>query len=158
MLVFAGFFLGLVFFLAGLSGAISRVQTGRRWRRLEQRGANVNAEVLSRVPAEAGDGCTVTTRWEWKESFYTRRFTVPQKWWDKHGGTMIQVRIDSNKPELGELALTARSPVLTLVVAGIWLAMAVVGLLFLFRSVTIGCDQSQFDLIEPVCESVRAYT
>lgn len=159
MLVLAGFFLGLVFLLAGSSGAISRAQTGSRWRRLEQRGVTLNAEVLSRVPSEGADsGCTVTTRWEFEDNSYQRKFTVPNEWWDKHGGTTIQVRVDSNRPEFAELALLKKSPHWTMLVAVIWFAMAVVGLFFIFRSVTMGCDQLQFDPIEPVCESVRAYT
>jgi len=159
MLVLAGFFLGLVFLLAGLSGAASRVRTGNRWRRLEQRGVTVDAEVLSRVPAE-GDtkGCTITTRWEYEDDSYRGEFTVSEDWWEKHGGTTIQVRIDSNKPQVAEIALQAKSPNWTLLVAMIWLVMAVVGAFFLFRSITMGCDQSQFELIEPVCESVRTFT
>lgn len=159
MLALAGFFLGLVFLLAGLSGATSRVRTGNRWRRLKQRGVTVDAEVLSRVPAEGDtDGCTITTRWEYENDSYRGEFTVPEEWWERHGGTSIRVRIDSAKPGVAEIALQAKSPTWTLAVAIIWIVMAVVGALFLFRSVTMGCDQSQFGFLEPVCESVRAFT
>lgn len=157
MLVLAGFFLGLVFLLAGLSGGVSRARIGSRWWRLEQRGVTVDAEVLSRVPAE-GDtaACKITTQWEWQGNSHGREFTVPQEWWDKHGGTTIRVRIDSGRPQVAEIALQARSPTWTLLVALIWFGMAVVGVFFLVRSVTMGCDQSEFEFLDSVCESLQA--
>ena len=148
----------MVFLLAGLSGGVSRARIGSRWWRLEQRGVTVDAEVLSRVPAERdAAGCKITTQWEWEEKFHRREFTVPQEWWDRHGGTTIRVRIDSSRPKVAEIALQARSATWTLLVALIWFGMAVIGVLFLFRSVTMGCDQSEFGFLEPVCESVRAF-
>ena len=157
MLVLAGFFLGLVFLLAGVSGGVSRARIGFQWRRLEQRGVTVDAEVLSRVPAEGVEGaCKITTQWEWEQNLHRREFTVAEEWWDRHGGTTIPIRIDSSRPSFGAIAAQAKNPTWTLLVALIWFVMAIVGVFFLFRSVTMGCDQSEFGFLEPLCESVQA--
>ncbi len=54
MLVFVGLFLGLVFLLAGTSGALSRLREGLRSMRIRRRGMNIDAEILRSQPLTTG--------------------------------------------------------------------------------------------------------
>jgi hypothetical protein len=54
MLGLVGLFLGLVFLLAGASGAVSRIQVGLRSMRISRRGMNIDAEILRSQPLTIG--------------------------------------------------------------------------------------------------------
>ena len=161
MLVFLiGLFLGLVFLLAGLSGASSRVRLWMQRMRMRRRGVTVEAEVLSRrtlsgIASDARSGFLVTGQWLWGQTQYQGEFTVPEHWWEGRGGLRIPVRIDPKKPHRAVVESGSRNPVWDLLFALVWFVMAVVGLFFLLRSVSVACDQVRFDALEPICESLR---
>jgi hypothetical protein len=160
LVLLIGVFLGLVFLLAGTSGAVSRFRGGRRTMRLRRRGVTVPAEVLSRQPVsdERGDAvsaCVITGQWEWGHESYKGRFTVSTSWWEEHAGISIPVRIDPNRPHIAEIPLESGSPVGKMLIGVAFLVMAVVGIGFLARSATVACDQAQYGFLEPICESVR---
>jgi hypothetical protein len=160
LVLLIGLFLGLVFLLAGTSGAVSRFRTGRRTMRLHRRGVTVQAEVLSRRPVsdergDAGSACVITGQWDWAHKSYKGQFTVPMSWWEEHAGISIPLRIDPNRPHIAEIPLGSGSPVGTMLLAVAFLIMAVVGIGFLAGSASVACDQAQYDFLEPFCESVR---
>lgn len=160
LVLLIGLFLGLVFLLGGLSGASSRVRLGMQRMRMRRRGVTVDAEVLSRrtLSGNAGNarsGFLVTGQWLWGQAQYQGEFTVPEHWWEGRGGLTIPVRIDPKKPHLAVVESGSRNPVWELLFALVWFVMAVVGLFFLFRSVTVACDQVRYDTLEPICESLR---
>jgi hypothetical protein len=159
LVLLVGLFLGLVFLLGGLSGAVSRIQMGLQTMRMRRRGITVDAEVLSRrmLADKAGDAPSeflVTGQWLWGEAQYQGEFTVPERWWESSGG-LSSVRIDPKRPHLAVVESGLINPVRELLLASVWFIMAVVGLFFLFRSVTVACDQVRYDSLEPICESLR---
>lgn len=120
----------------------------------------VQAEVLSRrlLPGKSGDADStflIAGQWLWGRAQYQGEFTVPEPWWEGRGGLKIPVRIDPKKPQVAEIETGSRNPVWELLFALVWIAMAVVGLFFLFRSVAVACDQVRYDSLEPICESLR---
>lgn len=160
LVLLIGLFLGLVFLLAGTSGAVSRFRAGRRTMRLRRRGVTVQAEVLSRQPVsdERGDAdsaCVITGQWEWGHQSYKGRFTVPTSWWEEHAGISIPLRIDPNRPHVAEIPLESGSPAGKMLIAVAFLIMAVVGIGFLARSAAVACDYARYDYLEPFCESVQ---
>lgn len=160
LVLLIGLFLGLVFLLAGTSGAVSRFRAGRRTMRLRRRGVTVPAEVLSRqaVSVERGDAvpaCVITGQWEWGHQSYKGRFTVPTSWWEEHAGISVPVRIDPNRPQVAEIPLESENLTGKMLMAVAFLIMAVVGIGFLARSATVACSEAQYAFLEPFCESVR---
>ena len=160
LVLLVGLFLGLTFLLGGLSGAVGRVRLGLQSRRMRRRGVTVDAEVLSRRTlsgnrGDAGSGFLVTGQWLWGQAQYQGEFTVPEHWWEGRGGLKIPVRIDPKRPHLAVVESGSINPVRELLSAFVWFAMAVVGLFFLFRSVTVACGQVRYDSLEPICESLR---
>ncbi len=155
-----GLFLGLTFLLGGLSGAMSRIQLGMQSMRMRRRGVTVGAEVLSRrmLSDKTGDAPSaflVTGQWLWGEVHYQGEFTVPERWWASSGGLRIDVRIDPKRPHVAVVEFGSKSPARELVLASVWFAMAVAGLFFLFRSVTVACGEVRHDSLEPMCEVLR---
>ncbi len=160
LVLLIGLFLGLVFLLGGLSAALSRLRLGMQSIRMQRRGVTVDAEVLSRrmLASKAGDARSsflVTGQWLWGQEQYQGEFTVPEQWWEGRGGLRIPVRIDPSKPHVAVVASGSRKPIWELLVALVWLVMAAVGLFFLFKSMTVACDQVRYDSLEPICESLR---
>jgi hypothetical protein len=158
LVLLIGLFLGLVFLLAGASGAITRFRAGWRTMRLRRRGVTVQAEVLSRRSEDRDDGaaaCVITGQWEWGNQSYKGRFTVPTSWSQEHAGISIPVRIDPNRPHIAEIPLESGSPAGKMLIAVAFLIMAVVGIGFLARSATVACDQDEYDFLEPICQSVQ---
>lgn len=159
MLFFVGLSLGLVFFLAGVSGAWSRYRTGMRSLRIRRGGANVEAEILRSAPMEtnrrgAPTAVLVAGQWEWNSQRYRGEFKVPGSWWDERSGTSIAVRIDPNRPEVAELRDQVPTPSWAIVLTIGWLIMAAVGVFFLVRSAGAACDPVQHALLEPLCRSL----
>lgn len=160
MLVLLGLFLGLVFVLGGTSGAMSRLRLGLQSIRIRRRGMNIDAEILRSQPIgdRRGDrpsAVLIAGQWQWGEENYKGEFTVPGRWWDERQGTSIAVRIDPNRPHVAQVSGETPSPVWAMALAVGWLIMAVVGLLFLYRSATVACNPVQYDLLEQACQSVR---
>ncbi len=160
LVLLVGLLLGLVFLLGGLSGALSRARRGMQSMRMRRRGVTVDAEVLSRrtLHGTAGDARSaflVTGQWLWGQAQYQGEFTVPEHWWEGRGGLRIPVRIDPRKPHVAVVESGSRSPAWELLFALVWFVMAVVGVFFLFRSMTVACDQVRYDSLEPICESLR---
>lgn len=159
MVFMVGLFLGLVFLLAGLTGAWSRYRSGMRSLRIRRSGANVEAEILRSSPLDtnrrgAPTAVLVAGQWEWNSQRYRGEFTVPGSWWDERSGTSIAVRIDPNRPELAELRDEVPSPSWAIVLAIGWLIMAAAGAFFLIRSTVGACDPVQNPLLEPLCQSI----
>ena len=160
MLVLVGLFLGLVFLLAGTSGALSRLREGLRSMRIRRRGMNIDAEILRSQPLTTGRShepaaVLISGQWEWGEELYKGEFTVPGRWWEERDGASIAVRVDPNRPHVAEVAGESPSHVWAIALAVGWLIMAIVGAVFLFRSAAYACDPVQFDFLEPMCQSVR---
>lgn len=153
LVVLGGSFLGVVFFFGGISGAFNRLRQGMRTVRLRKRGVTVDAEVLSRrdLPETGPDGFAVTAQWTWGGKNYTGDFQVSNRWWEDHGGTSIPIRINPDRPRTSTVAHGTGRAVGKLLVGTAFLIMAVVGLGFLFRSLTVACDQTQLDFLGSVC-------
>ncbi len=161
MLVLVGLFLGLVFLMAGASGALSRLQVGLRSMRIRRRGTIIDAEILRSQPLTTGRGGTpsavlIAGQWKWGEKHYQGEFTVPGRWWEEREGVSIAVRVDPNRPHIAEVAGESPSNVWAIALAVSWLIMAIVGAVFLFRSAGYACDPVQYDFLEPMCQSVHS--
>lgn len=159
MLFFLGMFLGLVFFLAGLTGAWNRLNTGMRSLRIKRNGTNLQAEILRSHPLSHKRSGTPTAvlvagQWEWGSQRYRGEFTVPGRWWEERDGTALAVRIDPNRPDIAELPGEIPNPSWAVVLAIGWLIMGAAGAFFLVRSASIACDPIQHALLEPICQAL----
>ena len=156
LVLLVGMTVGLVFLLGGLTGAATRLHTGRRSLRIQRSGVTVDAEVLSRRGSDdRRSAYAVTGQWRWGQANYTGEFTIPMRWWEDLGGMSIPIRIDPNRPQVAEILDGDGNPTLTLALGVAFIVMAVIGLVFLASSLTVACDQAVYELLEPLCEPFR---
>lgn len=156
---FAGLLIGLIFLLAGVTGAWTRFNTGRRSLRIKRNGMNLQAEILRSQPMShkrngVPSAVLVAGQWEWGSQRYRGEFRVPGRWWEERDGTGIAVRIDPNRPDVAELPGEIPNSSWAIVLAVGWLIMAAVGGFFLARSASIACDPIQHALLEPICDAL----